>query len=69
MFYKHSMYNLSYLCISASDNGADMHEYNTLYTCTLNQHVLTPTASACRYNYPSTIRLYSKKAPIPEKPV
>ena len=25
----------------ASDNGADMHKYNTLYTRTLNQHVLT----------------------------
>ena len=28
----------------ASDNGADMHKYNTLYTRTLNQHVLTSTS-------------------------
>ena len=26
----------------ASDNGADMHKYNTLYTHKLNWHVLTP---------------------------
>ena len=26
----------------ASDNGADMHKYNTLYTHGLNRHVLTP---------------------------
>ena len=26
----------------ASDNGADMHKYNTLYTRRLNWHVLTP---------------------------
>ena len=28
----------------ASDNGADMHKYNTLYTRTLSLHVLTPTS-------------------------
>ena len=28
----------------ASDNGADMHKYNTLYTHRLNGHVLTPEA-------------------------
>ena len=28
----------------ASDNGADMHKYNTLYTRTLNHHVLTSTS-------------------------
>ena len=26
----------------ASDNGADMHKYNTLYTQRLNRHALTP---------------------------
>ena len=26
----------------ASDNGADMHKYNTLYTHKLDLHVLTP---------------------------
>jgi len=28
----------------ASDNGADIHKYNTLYTRTLSWHVLTPTS-------------------------
>ena len=28
----------------ASDNGADMHKYNTLYTRKLSWHVLTPTS-------------------------
>ena len=28
----------------ASDNGADMHKYNALYTRTLSWHVLTPTS-------------------------
>ena len=28
----------------ASDNGADMHKYNTLYTQTLGWHVLPPTS-------------------------
>ena len=28
----------------ASDNGADIHKYNTLYTHRLNRHVLTPTS-------------------------
>ena len=29
----------------ASDNGADMHKYNTLYTQRLHRHVLTPESS------------------------
>ena len=39
MHRKHLSESLEHL---ASDNGADMHEYNSLYTHTLNQHVLTP---------------------------
>ena len=29
----------------ASDNGADMHKYNTLYTHRLIMHVLTPESA------------------------
>ena len=32
-----------------SDNGADMHKYNTLYTHRLNIHVLTPESSKIIY--------------------
>ena len=31
----------------ASDNGAGMHKYNTLYTRTLSWHVLPPTSYYC----------------------
>ena len=37
----------------ASDNGADMHKYNTLYTHSLNQHALTSESS------------HTKKRPAP----
>ena len=33
----------------ASDNGADMHKHNTLYTHRLNRHVLTPESSKIIY--------------------
>ena len=33
----------------ASDNGADIHKYNTLYTRTLSWHVLTPTSYILLY--------------------
>ena len=33
----------------ASDNGADMHKHNTLYTHRLNRHVLTPESCNIMY--------------------
>ena len=45
----------------ASDNGADMYKYNTLYTHTLNWHVLPPTSYLRIINTPESIAFRGKR--------
>ena len=45
----------------ASYNGADMHKYNTLYTHTLNWHVLPPTSYLRIINTPESIAFRGKR--------
>ena len=57
----------------ASYNGADMHEYNLIYTFKINQHVLTPESydvGVKRYFAPNDtglLRALHSRNPITQK--
>ena len=50
----------------ASYNGADMHKYNTLYTCTLSWHVLAPTSCNCTTKHSLSSHILRRPADFPE---